>query len=107
MSVYHGEIKLQSRDRQPCFHNVTEQVKAIVEKSGIKQTAKYHKCAHLEQFRKPKHFIHYGELLPVGLTSLLKWHQNTFLSTVKLHEYIIPNLNPTFVIRVIHFRCRL
>ena len=36
MSVYHGEIKLQSRDRQPCFHNVTEQVKAIVEKSGIK-----------------------------------------------------------------------
>ena len=36
MSVYHGEIKLQSRDRQPCFHNVTEQVKAIVAESGVK-----------------------------------------------------------------------
>ena len=36
MSVYHGEIKLQSRDHLPCFHNVTDQVRDIVAKSGIK-----------------------------------------------------------------------
>jgi len=36
MSVYHGEIKLQSRDHLPHFHNVTDEVRAIVEKSGIK-----------------------------------------------------------------------
>jgi len=36
MSVHHGEIKLQSRDHLPFFHNVTDEVRAIVEKSGIK-----------------------------------------------------------------------
>ena len=36
MAVYHDEIKLQSRDRQPHFHNVTDEVKEIVKKSGIK-----------------------------------------------------------------------
>ena len=36
MSVYHAEIKLQSRDHLPHFHNVTDQVREIVEKSEIK-----------------------------------------------------------------------
>lgn len=36
MSVHHGEIELQSRDHLPFFHNVTDEVRAIVEKSGIK-----------------------------------------------------------------------
>lgn len=36
MSVYFGKIELQSRDHMPHFHNITEQVKEIVEKSGIK-----------------------------------------------------------------------
>ncbi len=36
MSVHHGEIELQSRDHLPFFHNVTDEVRAIVAKSGIK-----------------------------------------------------------------------
>ena len=36
MAVHYDEIKLQSRDHLPYFHNVTDQVRAIVEKSGIK-----------------------------------------------------------------------
>ncbi len=36
MSVFHDEIKLQSRDHLPCFHNVTDQVKEAVSNSGIK-----------------------------------------------------------------------
>lgn len=36
MKVYHGEIKLQSRNHLPHFHNVTEQTMEIVKKSGVK-----------------------------------------------------------------------
>ncbi len=36
MAVYRGTVALQSRDHMPHFHNVTNEVKAHVEKSGIK-----------------------------------------------------------------------
>lgn len=36
MAVHFGKIQLQSTDHMPCFHNITKQVKAIVEESGIK-----------------------------------------------------------------------
>ena len=35
MSVHIGKIELQSTDHMPCFHNITDQVKEIVRKSGI------------------------------------------------------------------------
>jgi secondary thiamine-phosphate synthase enzyme len=36
MSVYIGKIKVQSKDHLPHFHNITNEVKDIVAKSGIK-----------------------------------------------------------------------
>ena len=36
MATFHGTIDLQSQDHRPTFHNVTDQVKEIVKKSGIK-----------------------------------------------------------------------
>ena len=36
MAVYIGKIKVQSKDHLPHFHNITGEVKQIVEKSGIK-----------------------------------------------------------------------
>ena len=34
--VYREKIKLQSRDRAVSFHDVTEQVKEAVKRSGVK-----------------------------------------------------------------------
>lgn len=36
MSVYHEIINLQSKNHRPNFHNVTDEVKDIVKRSGIK-----------------------------------------------------------------------
>ncbi len=36
MTVYHETFKIQS-DRRPTFHDVTEQVQAVLKKSGIKE----------------------------------------------------------------------
>ena len=35
MKLYRGTIDLQSKDHRPDFHNVTDEVKRIVEESGI------------------------------------------------------------------------
>ncbi|MCL1793075.1 MAG: secondary thiamine-phosphate synthase enzyme YjbQ [Oscillospiraceae bacterium] len=36
MAVYLGKVQVQSKDHLPHFHNITKEVKEIVEKSGIK-----------------------------------------------------------------------
>ena len=36
MTVYTGKIKMQSKDLMPDIHNITDQVKKIVEESGVK-----------------------------------------------------------------------
>lgn len=36
MAIYQDTIVVQSNGNRPSYHNVTEQVKAIIEKSGIK-----------------------------------------------------------------------
>jgi secondary thiamine-phosphate synthase enzyme len=36
MTVYHEEFKIQS-DRRPTFHDVTDQVQAVLQKSGIRE----------------------------------------------------------------------
>lgn len=36
MKLYRGTIELQSKDHRPDFHNVTEEIKKIVEESGVK-----------------------------------------------------------------------
>lgn len=36
MTVYTGTIEMQSKDHMPDFHNITDEVKKIVEQSGVK-----------------------------------------------------------------------
>lgn len=36
MKIYRGKIELQSKDHRPDFHDVTKEVKKIVEESGLK-----------------------------------------------------------------------